>query len=594
MAKAVSLRSVYMKIYYHIIDDIMNGYYDMGDIIPTQNELAARFNVSRVTVREAVKELARRGVLKTVKGKGTYVTAKPGEIGSNERTAGFSKTRFTNMGREVRSRIIDIEVVPADKKLSACLMVPQFTLLTHIIRVRLVDERPMCVDDVYIVNRYVKNLDFHHENLETGSLYSLLKEKAGIVLDSIEEKFRAVNCPDEIAKYLEINAGEPVLKIKRISYDETGKAIEYCENHERSDLYYTVIHSKRTNGETVSAEQYNKILGSILGAAVGDAMGAVTETRTTQMIKQRFGGFVEDLVPPPDDCFVRGRGAGSVTDDFSLAYFTAVELVKCAGAVDTEVAVNSVLAWSEYPEFFNLAGSTTQAAILKLKGEALPDKRYYLACDNIKATNGSAMKIFPVGLINPGNLDKAVQDAATVCMPTHPYDVTIAAGAAVAAAVAKAIENDASLDEVLKAGIYGAQKGLLLGRKMGKPLAAPSIEKRIRLAIDIGRQGLGWEETMMELADIIGAGLPAAEAIPCAFGILAANPGDTMGAIKMGVNIGGDTDTVATIVGAMAGALYGAKTIPARFLGTINRENGFKLEGLAQDIATRYYSKKQV
>lgn len=589
MAKATNSHSIYMGIYHRIIDSIMNGVYNIGDAIPTQNELALQFDVSRVTVREAIKELTRRGILKTVKGKGTFVTTKPGQIGSYERTSGFSKTRFTNMGQEVRSRIIDIETVPADKKLSAQLMVPQYTLLTHIYRLRLVGGKPMCVDDVYLVSRYVKNIDFYHEDLENGSLYTLLREKAGIAFDFIEEKFRAVNCSEKVANLLGITPGEPILQIMRVSYDEFGKAVEYCVNHERSDLYYTVIQSRRTNKREIGAEQYNKILGSLLGAAVGDAMGAVTETRTSWMIRRDFGGYVEDLVTPPADCFVRGREAGSVTDDFSLAYFTAVELAKCKGNVTEQVAINSLLTWSEYPEFFRLAGSTTQTAVMRLRGEPVINKNAYLACDNAKMTNGAGMKIFPVGLINPGNLEKAIADAATICMPTHPYDITISAAAAIAAAVARAMQPGATLDDVLSAGLTGAREGLRLGSQRGKRLAGPSMEKRIRLAIEIGQRGLGWEATMLELGDIIGSGLSAAEAIPCAFGILAANPGDAMGAIKMGVNIGSDTDTVATIVGAMAGALYGAKAIPPRFLECINSVNGFDLERIAYDIAAEYH-----
>ena len=55
----------------------------------------------------------------------------------------------------------------------------------------------------------------------------------------------------------------------------------------------------------------DKILGSILGAAVGDAMGAVTETRSIERIKEDFRGFVDDLLLPPDDCFAHGYPVGA-------------------------------------------------------------------------------------------------------------------------------------------------------------------------------------------------------------------------------------------------------------------------------------------
>lgn len=260
--------------------------------------------------------------------------------------------------------------------------------------------------------------------------------------------------------------------------------------------------------------KYNKILGSIMGAAVGDAMGAATETRSAERIKEDFGGYVDKIITPPSDCFARGYDAGTVTDDFSLAYFTAKELVASRGIVDAEVAKKALFTWASYPQFFRFAGPTTEAAIKKLKGEETVNQRPMIAADNLRATNGSGMKIFPVGLINPGNLDKAVQDTITICMPTHNNNVAISGAAAISAAVAKAMEDNATLNEVIEAGIYGAHKGFEDSSRIAHRLATPSVEKRISLAVEIGKKGADWESAMLELRNIIGAGLMATEAHP--------------------------------------------------------------------------------
>ena len=337
-------------------------------------------------------------------------------------------------------------------------------------------------------------------------------------------------------------------------------------------------------------EMERKVLGSIVGAAVGDAMGAATETRSAEIIKEDFGGYVEDIITPPDDCFARGCDAGTVTDDFSLAYFTAWELAESGGNVDEEVAKRSVIKWADQPEFYRFAGPTTRAAVERMRGQEPEVKNAFLACDNSKSTNGSGMKIFAAGLINPGNVDKAIQDAATICMPTHHNNISISGAAAVAAAVAKSATPDATLDDVLMAGLYGAQKGFEIGSEIADKLAGPSVEKRMKLAIEIGKEGLPWEDAMLKLRDVIGAGLAAAESIPCVFGILAACPLDAMAAIKMGVNIGDDTDTVATMVGGIAGALYGMSNIPERYIDLIDKVNGFDLKGLADAILKGFYA----
>ena len=62
----------------------------------------------------------------------------------------------------------------------------------------------------------------------------------------------------------------------------------------------------------------SKIKGCLLGAAIGDAMGAATEVRTRQQIIEKFGKPVREFLPPPDDTFARGSKAGQVTDDYSM------------------------------------------------------------------------------------------------------------------------------------------------------------------------------------------------------------------------------------------------------------------------------------
>jgi len=83
---------------------------------------------------------------------------------------------------------------------------------------------------------------------------------------------------------------------------------------------------------------------------------------------------------------------------------------------------------------------------------------------------------------------------------------------------------------------------------------------------------------------IVGSGLAAAEAIPCAFGLMVAAKGDALETIYGGVNVGNDTDTVATIAGSMVGTLKGYKAYPAEWLELINKVNGYDLEKIAREF----------
>jgi ADP-ribosylglycohydrolase len=89
---------------------------------------------------------------------------------------------------------------------------------------------------------------------------------------------------------------------------------------------------------------------------------------------------------------------------------------------------------------------------------------------------------------------------------------------------------------------------------------------------------------MIKLGDCIGAGLHVAEAVPCAIGFVAAHPGDSVGAISGAVNVGYDTDTIATMTGAVVGALYGADSFPEYYLSKLENANDLPIALLAKKI----------
>ncbi|MBW8347914.1 ADP-ribosylglycohydrolase family protein [Bacillus sp. IITD106] len=330
--------------------------------------------------------------------------------------------------------------------------------------------------------------------------------------------------------------------------------------------------------------KYYKTLGGILGAAVGDAMGAPTEMKTTEQIIERFGGYVKNFIAPPEDTFARNNLPGQITDDFSLAFFIMKAIIRHNGEINDEVAKEGIIDWSNHEEYFEpFAGPTTRAAIMEMKGEKLISTEP-LVNYNAQATNGSAMKIFPVGLVNPDNVDEAINDAITITLPTHNNHLAISGACAVAAAVSKAMADDANVYNVIQAGLYGAKEGEKLGKEVGITVAGPSVVKRMELAIEIALKSNSMENAMKELADIIGSGIHISESVPAAFGLFLAANGDTMESIYGGVNIGNDTDTVASMAGAIAGTLNGYQSFPDGYLNEINEKNNMDLSYIAKSL----------
>ena len=195
------------------------------------------------------------------------------------------------------------------------------------------------------------------------------------------------------------------------------------------------------------------------------------------------------------------------------------------------------------------------------------------------------MKISPAGLVSGGDVDRAIQNAIAICMPTHANSTSLAGACAVAAAIAKSLQDNVTLKDIYEAGIYGAGAGEAKGIAMGKRLANPSVPKRIILALEIAEKYKGnTERCMKELTDLIGSGLSAAEAVPCAFGLIKVTDGDAMESIIGGVNIGNDTDTIATITGSIIGTYRGSDVFPVSYRELIEQANGYDLRKLAEDL----------
>lgn len=332
--------------------------------------------------------------------------------------------------------------------------------------------------------------------------------------------------------------------------------------------------------------RYSKILGGLLGAAVGDAMGAATEIRNTEMIKHKFGGLVKDIYQCPEDTWARWSTRGQVTDDFSVSYYHIQQILKDKGKITEKGAEKAVLKWFEDPQYSQCAGPTTRRSIALLKGEKLPPVKHdRLKCHNSRASNGGAMKVGCVGLFDACDVDKAIDDAITMCKVTHDNTIALAGACAIAAATAKAMEDRVSYLEVIQAGIYGAEQGFIRSSSQVRPVAGADIVKRIRHAVDLGFRYQGdFDKAMDIISREIGGGLPAAEAVPACFGYIAATKGDLMETIYMAVNAGDDTDTVACMAGYIVGALNGYDRLPNRYLELIDEKNNFDLRKTASKI----------
>ncbi len=335
---------------------------------------------------------------------------------------------------------------------------------------------------------------------------------------------------------------------------------------------------------------FDKTLGCLGMVAIGDALGMPAHDMTREEIKKRFGNSIASFQAPFEDSRVhRALRAGQVTDDTLLTLAVARAYLDSGGKITPErVAIYTASAVNEASRkgLESLFGMSTRQAV-KLFNSGEDPVRAGRREKNplIGATNGGAMKISPAGLVHPGDIHGAVKDAAAVCLPTHGTQAAISAAAAIAAGVAEAMNAGATVFSVVKAALAGSEEGEILGKKVARTVPVPSVPMRIRMAISSALKSRTAEEAAVLFTDLVGTGLPAYESIPTAIGIFLACGGDPAECVKMGANIGNDTDTIASMAGALAGAFRGFAHVPKKWFDTVQRVNGLDLAAAAGSLA---------
>jgi GntR family transcriptional regulator len=223
---------LYAKIESVLADEINSGSLAAGDQLPTEDELIARFEVSRITVRRAIQDLVGRGLVEIRRGKGTFVAAPKISQELTELT-GFVED-MQALGRKPTARLVDKKIVAADKSVATHLALTTGTRVVRILRVRLADGVPMSLDETYLPLEIGKKIVTN--NLKLEPIFSLLEKKYNIPLIEADYKLEAVAADASVSAALGVTAGSPIFRIERTSYTAGLKPVDYERLYYRGDL----------------------------------------------------------------------------------------------------------------------------------------------------------------------------------------------------------------------------------------------------------------------------------------------------------------------------------------------------------------------
>jgi GntR family transcriptional regulator len=208
-----------------------------GDRLPTEAELAAEFQVSRVTIRQVLDRLAEEGIIARRPRLGTTLLRPPSTPIDNRLTGPIEE--FATLGITTETRLAGRSVIPAPPEIAAALSIPPSSPCYEIQRVRFLDGIPLLLLEAFLTvaaGRMVAR-----RGLRGGLIVPALRE---VVDPGVREEYQqvdAISAGAAMARQLKIEPGDPILCLKRLFVDSAGRPVVFFKVNFRADRYYYTV-----------------------------------------------------------------------------------------------------------------------------------------------------------------------------------------------------------------------------------------------------------------------------------------------------------------------------------------------------------------
>lgn len=229
---------LYQQVYEILSEKIENSEYLSGERIPTENELCEQFNVSRITIRKALKILVNNDVLEKIPGKGTFVKKR---VYIESELAHGSFTRSCMLTGVVPStKVISCKWISIDKAIANKMKLKENDKVIRIERLRITDNIPAIFETDYFNSNFEYLLT---SDLESIPLMDVIKKKSGIIGNHFVDTFEVVYTTEKQSKYLNCPEHYPLIGVNQVYFSDRYTILYYNEQCIRSDIYKYVTSS---------------------------------------------------------------------------------------------------------------------------------------------------------------------------------------------------------------------------------------------------------------------------------------------------------------------------------------------------------------
>jgi len=219
--------------------DLISGRQP-GEALPSERDLSEQLGVSRPTLRAAIEDLTRDGLLVRRQGRGTFTS--PRKVLQELAPTATGDFNVPPAAGDWRSRVVTFQLEPAGARLGRRMQLSPADELVSVVRVRIVDDEPMAIERILLPAVLVPGIA--PPDFESGSLYQLLRIRYEVVVtDAVQTTEPTVIDADESA-LLGVPLHAPALLFERTTKDSTGRIVEYTRSIYRGDRYRITTHLK--------------------------------------------------------------------------------------------------------------------------------------------------------------------------------------------------------------------------------------------------------------------------------------------------------------------------------------------------------------
>ncbi len=224
---------IYHQLYEILRSNIARGEWQPGDMLPSETELIEQYQVSRITVRQALEALVNDGLIYRQRGRGTFVAHPTVEQGLS-RIISFTED-MRQRGFRPDTEILSAGLIPAPPEIAEKLQIDAGEELVRLERLRLADGEPMSIEESHLVHRYCPGvLKYDYAQIP---LTQVLDQDYGIRPVRARQVIRAIAAPARLAQKLSISPRAALLYIERVSYSDQNIPIEFLRLYHRGDRY---------------------------------------------------------------------------------------------------------------------------------------------------------------------------------------------------------------------------------------------------------------------------------------------------------------------------------------------------------------------